>query len=92
MKSYIGTHKDKESGGTIIGIKVPLNNRNYINYIEPALKKSDYQYVIKKPNNSRYHSVLLFKNEKEAKYLLNEIKENIRKDKFNHTEQEVSYL
>lgn len=83
LKSYIGTHKDKESGGTIIGIKVPLNNRNYINYIEPALKKSDYQYVIKKPNNSRYHSVLLFKNEKEAKYLLNEIKENIRKDKFN---------
>lgn len=47
MKSYIGTHKDKESGGTIIGIKVPLNNRNYINYIEPALKKLDYQYVIK---------------------------------------------
>lgn len=83
LKSYIGTHKDKESGGTIIGIKVPLNNRNYINYIEPALKKLDYQYVIKKPNNSRYHSVLLFKNEKEAKYLLNEIKENIRKDKFN---------
>lgn len=83
LKSYIGTHKDKESGGTIIGIKVPLNNRNYINYIEPALKKLDYQYVVKKPNNSRYHSVLLFKNEKEAKYLLNEIKENIRKDKFN---------
>ncbi|WP_289128613.1 LPD38 domain-containing protein [uncultured Megamonas sp.] len=83
LKSYIGTHKDKESGGTIIGIKVPLNNRNYINYIEPALKKLDYQYVVKKPNNSRYHSALLFKNEKEAKYLLNEIKENIRKDKFN---------
>lgn len=83
LKSYIGTHKDKESDGTIIGIKVPLNNRNYINYIEPALKKLDYQYVVKKPNNSRYHSVLLFKNEKEAKYLLNEIKENIRKDKFN---------
>lgn len=83
LKSYIGTHKDKESGGTIIGIKVPLNNRNYINYIEPALKKLDYQYVVKKTNNSRYHSVLLFKNEKEAKYLLNEIKENIRKDKFN---------
>ena len=83
LKSYIGTHKDKESGGTIIGIKVPLNNRNYINYIEPALKKLDYQYVVKKPNNSRYHSALLFKNEKETKYLLNEIKENIRKDKFN---------
>lgn len=83
LKSYIGTHKDKESGGTIIGIKVPLNNRNYRNYIEPALKKLDYQYVVKKPNNSRYHSALLFKNEKEAKYLLNEIKENIRKDKFN---------